>query len=95
MAVAEVLWNLRTSGMFFHSVVSFDASIEQNPTFVIVSTTPIIPGVAQIRVVADETETAVNWAEMDFRLSKVRDGTHKDCWLMERVIITDSGYDPK
>lgn len=51
--------------------------------------------VAQIRVVADETETAVNWAEMGFRLSKVRDGSHKDCWLMERVIITDSGYDAK
>eukprot|EP00752_Nemacystus_decipiens_P009008 g8041.t1 len=48
-----------------------------------------------IRVVADETETAVNWAEMDFRLSKVRDGSHKDCWLMERVVITNSGYDAK
>jgi len=49
----------------------------------------------QIRVVAGETETAVNWAEMDFRLSKVRDGSHKDCWLMERAIIRDSGYDAK
>ncbi|CAM9277467.1 unnamed protein product [Ectocarpus sp. 12 AP-2014] len=48
-----------------------------------------------IRVIADETRTVVNWAEMDFRLGRVRDGSHKDCWLVERVTITDSGHDTK
>ncbi|CAM9265025.1 unnamed protein product [Scytosiphon promiscuus] len=48
-----------------------------------------------IRVVAGETETAVNWAEMDFRLVRVREGSHKDCWLMETAVVRDSGYDLK
>ncbi|CAN0174874.1 unnamed protein product [Pylaiella littoralis] len=48
-----------------------------------------------IRVVADETKSFVNWAEMDFRLGRVRDGSHKDCWLVERAIIKDSGHDMK
>ncbi|CAM9534855.1 unnamed protein product [Ectocarpus sp. 4 AP-2014] len=48
-----------------------------------------------IRVIADETRTVVNWAEMDFRLGRVRDGSHKDCWLVERVTVRDSGHDTK
>ncbi|CAM9697483.1 unnamed protein product [Ectocarpus fasciculatus] len=48
-----------------------------------------------IRVIADETRTVVNWAEMDFRLGRVRDGSHKDCWLVERATIRDSGHDTK
>lgn len=49
----------------------------------------------QIRIVAGETGTAVNWAEMDFRLVRVREGSHKDCWLMETAVVRDSGYDTK
>lgn len=57
------------------------------------SVAPCVP--AQIRVVADDTKNFVNWAEMDFRLGRVRDGSHKDCWLVERAIIKDSGHDTK
>lgn len=50
--------------------------------------------VEQMRVVPDKLTSAMRWVEVDFRLGRVRDGSHKDCWLVERAIVRAWGGTP-
>ena len=50
--------------------------------------------VTQVRVVPDQHTSAVRWVDVDFRLGRVRDGSHKDCWLVERAIVRAWGGSP-
>ncbi|CAM9091292.1 unnamed protein product [Ascophyllum nodosum] len=47
-----------------------------------------------VRVVPDQHTSAVRWVDVDFRLGRVRDGSHKDCWLVERAIVRAWGGSP-
>lgn len=50
---------------------------------------PPLVAIAQVRIIPDEHTSALRWVLMDFRLGRVREGSHKDCWLVERVIERD------
>lgn len=40
----------------------------------------------QVRIVPNKHSSAIRQVLIDVRLGRVRDGSHRDCWLVERVI---------
>ena len=48
----------------------------------------------QMRIVPDALTSAMSWVDVDFRLGRVRDGSYKDCWLVERAIVRAWGGTP-
>lgn len=44
-------------------------------------------GRGQVHIVPDVRISALRWVAVDFRLGRVRDGSHKDCWLIERAMV--------
>lgn len=39
-----------------------------------------------VRVIPDEHSSALRSVSVDFRLGRVREGSYKDCWLVERIV---------